>query len=640
MENIANLEKKLIQCKNDDKEKASILNELSKAYLSNSPEKAIGYAEQALKLSEKISDNEEKAEALTNIGNPYQKLCDYNKALQYHLKALNVYELIPDKKRIAASYNNIGNLYQKLSNYDKALYYCLKSLGIMEESGNKKEIATALNIIGVIYWNLSSYDNALEYYLKSLIIKEEIGDKKGISASLNNIGLVYWNLNNNDKAIEYYLKSSKISEEIEDKNGISATLNNIGLVYWNLSNYDKALEYYLKSLKISEEVKDKKWIANTLNNIGIIYKNISNFDKALEYYLKSLNISEEIEDKDGIVRALINVARLFSKLKNFKKSLTFLERSLILAKEIKSKELLEDSYDAFTDLYTEKENYKKALEYYKLHSEVKETIFNEESSKKIAEMQTKYETETKEKEAEIYRLKNVELVKINMQLEKEIAERKKAEEAMEINKNRLKMVNSILRHDITNDFVVIRSALRMYKRNPEDAMLAEIETKVNKGLNTITRLREQEMFIESHSDLGEYSISDVLQETIANFPNIYFNIKGSGAVFADKALYSVFENIITNAVKHGKSPKIEILISATGKNCEIKIMDFGIGIPNEIKEKIFEEGFIYGETGHTGIGLYIVKQTIDGYGGTIFVEDNNPTGAIFVIILRSVIIEK
>ncbi|MDP8200680.1 MAG: HAMP domain-containing sensor histidine kinase [Candidatus Tenebribacter burtonii] len=68
-------------------------------------------------------------------------------------------------------------------------------------------------------------------------------------------------------------------------------------------------------------------------------------------------------------------------------------------------------------------------------------------------------------------------------------------------------------------------------------------------------------------------------------------------------------------------------------SCWIK--DFGIGIPNEIKEKIFEKGYIYGKTGHTGIGLYIVKQTIEGYGGEIYVEGNKPTGVIFVIRLRN-----
>ncbi|MCF7793756.1 MAG: hypothetical protein K9N09_04600 [Candidatus Cloacimonetes bacterium] len=52
-----------------------------------------------------------------------------------------------------------------------------------------------------------------------------------------------------------------------------------------------------------------------------------------------------------------------------------------------------------------------------------------------------------------------------------------------------------------------------------------------------------------------------------------------------------------------------------------------------MKPKIFEEGFIHGETGHTGIGLYIVKKTIDRYEGSISVYDNEPKGVVFEINL-------
>jgi len=52
---------------------------------------------------------------------------------------------------------------------------------------------------------------------------------------------------------------------------------------------------------------------------------------------------------------------------------------------------------------------------------------------------------------------------------------------------------------------------------------------------------------------------------------------------------------------------------------------------------IFDEGFHYGESGHTGIGLYIVKRTIEEYDGEVLVEDNKPHGAIFVIRLKKAI---
>ena len=70
---------------------------------------------------------------------------------------------------------------------------------------------------------------------------------------------------------------------------------------------------------------------------------------------------------------------------------------------------------------------------------------------------------------------------------------------------------------------------------------------------------------------------------------------------------------------------------------QVRQDDFGIGIPDEIKDKVFDEGFHYGETGHTGIGLYIVQTTVEEYDGMVFVEDNTPQGAVFIIRLKKAI---
>ena len=218
-----------------------------------------------------------------------------------------------------------------------------------------------------------------------------------------------------------------------------------------------------------------------------------------------------------------------------------------------------------------------------------------------------------------------------------IIDRKNAEEELKINRERLKTANSILRHDITNDIVVIKSALDIYRDEDDKTMLDEIDKRVKKSLNTINKQREQETFIDSHSDLDEYQIDNVAHDVIKNYTDIKFNVTGTGSAYADNAIYSAFENIIDNAVKHGKTTKMDIDIRSDEKYCEIRFADYGIGIPADLKYKIFEEGFSYGKAGHTGIGLYIVQKTVDDYGGEVFVEDNKPQGAVFVVRLRKTI---
>ncbi|MBU4269017.1 MAG: tetratricopeptide repeat-containing sensor histidine kinase [Acidobacteria bacterium] len=301
--------------------------------------------------------------------------------------------------------NQLSTRYYTLSP-EKVIKYGQQALELSQKYNYSKGRAYALKNIGAGNYYLSNYDKTLEYYLNSLKIMEEIGDIEGVSNILNNIGVVYWKLNNYDKALEIYTESLKIMKELENREGIVRSLNNIGLIYLTLKNYEKALEILLETLKITKEIGDTNNIAYCLNNIGNNYWYLGNYDKSLEYYMESLKINEEINNKYGIAVSIKNIGGIYLKLKNYDKSLTYLKKGLKLAKEIEAKDLLQNIYEAFYEFYNVKENYKKSLEYYRLYSEVKDSIFTEESSKKIVEMQTKYETEKKEKENEVLRKNN------------------------------------------------------------------------------------------------------------------------------------------------------------------------------------------------------------------------------------------
>ncbi|MFO8132483.1 MAG: ATP-binding protein, partial [Thermoplasmatota archaeon] len=73
--------------------------------------------------------------------------------------------------------------------------------------------------------------------------------------------------------------------------------------------------------------------------------------------------------------------------------------------------------------------------------------------------------------------------------------------------------------------------------------------------------------------------------------------------------------------------------STDGDTCEIRVADEGSGIPDEIKQRVFEERFSHGSTGGSGLGLYIVKKTMQRYGGSVDIEDNQPTGTVVVLRL-------
>lgn len=214
--------------------------------------------------------------------------------------------------------------------------------------------------------------------------------------------------------------------------------------------------------------------------------------------------------------------------------------------------------------------------------------------------------------------------------------KKKTRQNLKKVKKRLETANSMLRHDIANNLSAINSALRIFKKTNNSTMLTEIKGKINSSIALIEKQKKQEKFLNSHLSLKEISLNKVLKDIEQEFPNIVINTKGEGMVYADEAIHSVFRNLINNAVNHGKTKKIDIEIETKKNDCIIKFIDYGKGIPDNIKKKIFNKGFTHGKSGNTGIGLFIVKQTIKEFGGSLVVADNKPEGTIFTIKLRSV----
>ena len=202
-------------------------------------------------------------------------------------------------------------------------------------------------------------------------------------------------------------------------------------------------------------------------------------------------------------------------------------------------------------------------------------------------------------------------------------------------KERLSVANSILRHDITNDLTTISSAIKLYQKKSKPEMLDLIKKRVNMSLDVIETHKRQEYFIENNLSLKKVCLLPILKRLKKKYDSAEINISGETQVYADDAIYSIFENLINNAIKHGNASKIDILISEIDDDSIIKVCDNGVGIIDEIKNKVFEKGFFYGGNGHTGIGLHIVKQKVNDYGGSISIQDNSDCqGACFVISLK------
>lgn len=297
--------------------------------------------------------------------------------------------------------NDISWKYTNTGNYEQAMQYADEALNQAKIINYKKGIAHAYNNLGIIYVYQGNYEKALENNLNSLKIKEDIGDKIGIAGSLTNIGNIYESQGNYKKALENQLKALKIKEEIDDKQGMSRSYNNIGGLYYNQGNYDKALENHLKSLTIKEEFGDKKGIASSYISIGLVYLAKKDFPKALEYQIKSLEINEQIGNESGKAICNLNIGSVYIQQNKPEEAYQYLDKALTMFKGIGYKNGIKNTYYTLSELFVKNQDYKQAYEYYKQYSDIKDTLLNEASSKQMAEMNIRFESEKKEKQIAI-----------------------------------------------------------------------------------------------------------------------------------------------------------------------------------------------------------------------------------------------
>ncbi len=224
---------------------------------------------------------------------------------------------------------------------------------------------------------------------------------------------------------------------------------------------------------------------------------------------------------------------------------------------------------------------------------------------------------------------------------RDISERIKMERDIDRRAELLRLINKILRHDIMNDLSVIAGAKDLLaseiKSREKMELLEIIGSAVKRSIDLIERMRELEN-LTINGELKPVEVHRVAKEVLDEFRLEYKlkgEVKGEGTIKADYALKTVLNNLVRNAVVHGETDRVDIMIEKVNGYCEIRIADYGKGIPDEIRDKVFEEGFAYGDTGKTGLGLYIVKKVVERYGGRISIENNPPKGTVFVLRIPS-----
>jgi PAS domain S-box-containing protein len=213
---------------------------------------------------------------------------------------------------------------------------------------------------------------------------------------------------------------------------------------------------------------------------------------------------------------------------------------------------------------------------------------------------------------------------------KDISEVKKLEE-------KLRVVGSLTRHDVRNKLTAVAgNAYLLRKRFASDPEATEWLRSVEVAVRQSERIFD---FAGAYEKLGVEQLAymdakKILDEAVALFPNLknirIVNECGGLTLLTDSLLRQLFYNLIDDSLKYGeKLTQIRIRYEKSEDQLKLVYEDDGVGISQDAKPKLFNEGYTTGKG--SGYGLYLVRRMMDVYGWTIDETGVPGKGAQFTI---------
>ncbi|UWG48991.1 Signal transduction histidine kinase, contains PAS domain [Halanaeroarchaeum sp. HSR-CO] len=230
----------------------------------------------------------------------------------------------------------------------------------------------------------------------------------------------------------------------------------------------------------------------------------------------------------------------------------------------------------------------------------------------------------------------------------EITQLKELETSLRRRSEQLEILNRVLRHDIRNDLNVIIGWLEMVGDHVAPPGVAYIDRVTYSAKHMVEITEEasdlvQDITTDSDPDLEPVELSSVLLEEVEKRRETFTQatidfrdeVPPGTTVRANSMLASVFRNLVNNAIQHNDSaePRVEIRSTLRDASAVVTVADDGPGIPDGKRAQIFSQAEKGLESGGTGMGLFLVHSLVETYGGSVWIEDNDPQGAIFGVEL-------
>jgi two-component system NarL family sensor kinase len=318
-----------------------------------------------------------------------------NSSLNYYRQAFSAAQKMGNKHLMLSALNDIGIAYIESNKFDSAIVFLEKAVQVAGEMGDSVRMAKIMSNIGNVYINQNNRVKALEYYLKSVNGWENATDKTGLAGLYSNIRQLFTDQMEYPKAIEYGNKGFELARQIGDDHSAVNALVNLSGTYNKLRQFEKEFELLNQALPLAEKSGNIEQIATIYHDLGGYYFEKKDYQASLENYQRSYGYTKQLDNKYHLCNNYTVLAVVYFKIGRDAEARKYILLAENLANQVGARADLKQIYQTRAEIEQKSGNYKMAADYFSKRITLSDSLFESETSEKIADIEARYQNEKK-----------------------------------------------------------------------------------------------------------------------------------------------------------------------------------------------------------------------------------------------------
>ena len=561
-----------------------------------------------------------------------------------------------------------------LQEYDRVKYYINKALPLCNNEGQR---ADCYSLLSIIHFRKGEYASAIDYAKKTLEIDRKSGDKRRISTSLNTISAIYLAAKQPEQAEKYILEAIENSTAAADTNRVAIQCGIASEVYHAMGANERALEYATQAYTLDSIRGNHAKLGIRLSQMATPQIDLGMTAEAEALLKKAIPLLEQYNQIVSLAICYNQMGALLNMKGAHTLAAEYYQKSLDISTE--RRDLYSESKSRLGMYEALKEsNPREALSHLNRYAELKDTLYQQDMKNALQEYDAKFRNEElamqnrQEKiEKQQILIVAIAVVSILLIFTAFLFYRYLLRKKRQMMQKELLESKEIFFTNITHEF---RTPLTVIQAAAQDILTScsttgssdsEPEAKKSQELceNAQDIIRNGESLLSlineilevarlssgktlsspamQHADIVAY-ITMTCQsfKPLAEAKDICLSYATSCEEyemdFSPDYIKKILQNLISNAVKYSEpGGSVEISSRVSGDNFVLTVADQGIGMDEKSAEKAFLPFFRVADSKEvgTGVGLSIVKLSVEALGGTISLDTAPGKGSTFTISL-------